>query len=913
MDDTITKFVRKHLQLLLLEREEDLQKFFNDFSPVNLHYLEKSGLALTKLNINNSVCNGPERYQIDFEKADGLPLEHGLSRGDLVICIRSKEKGQMIKAIVMDISESTLSISSNGQYEDVQDDEQFTVVKSDSDYTYRSQTRALNALEKKEIYSSQCLEIIKILFHKDEDVIHQLLVAEDPILKTILDDDDNIKFHNRSLAKDQKLAVEFSLKRRHFAIVQGPPGTGKTTTLIEAVVQLHRLGKKILICAPTNVAVDNLVIRLGGTEAKPLRLGHPTRIAKSALKYSLDSYLERDDSFKDLKDIKKSIKNLETNVESSGRKYIYKEIRDLKKEYRKRLSRLTCDILRRSTVILCTLNSASATNGQIQSLPKDHFDVLIVDEASQAMEASMWIAIPNAPKLILAGDINQLPPVVLCQKAVDGGLNISLMERAIKKLKDNCFVRLTRQYRMNEKIMSWASAKFYDNTLEADDSVKNHLLKDLPLSDKHDDTLTSEAIVFIDTCGCDCEEFRSGVDSASKGNVREVIVVHKVVTALIKTGLRHRDIGVITPYALQVDFIKRNFASDSYNVEVSTVDGFQGREKEAIIISLVRSNQEKELGFVTDFRRLNVAVTRARRSLIVIGDSETMESDDVIKSLLNHIEENGLLQSAEEYLSETVDKEREIEKPLQKNLKSKSKLKTKNKSVKKQKNSKSKNDMPKAQKQVNPQPSEALKKPLDRTSEKKTDPNICMNRKMYNIYETISTVHSDQENDEPDEEESSLLEISEKRPNKEQSKKEQTMEKFEIKGTKERVYKKIEVTEKNSENEVLQDKSEVKKEDNFDKIVQEFAKSNSTCSYQGCKKSTKLIQLICQFCKKWYCLEHGLQEIHGCGNAIRQKARKDFRQKQKKIETCTKKEKDKFTKKLKELEELRKPKKKATK
>lgn len=147
-------------------------------------------------------------------------------------------------------------------------------------------------------------------------------------------------------------------------------------------------------------------------------------------------------------------------------------------------------------VILCTLNSASASNGQLQYVPKDYFDVLIVDEASQAMEASMWIAIPNAPKLILAGDINQLPPVVMCQEATKKGLNVSLMERAITELQNDCYVRLTRQYRMNEKIMTWSNMKFYDNTLEADDLVKDHLLKDMP-SIKGDDCLTCKRIEFI--------------------------------------------------------------------------------------------------------------------------------------------------------------------------------------------------------------------------------------------------------------------------------------------------------------------------------------------------------------------------------------------------------------------------------
>ena len=140
------------------------------------------------------------------------------------------------------------------------------------------------------------------------------------------------------------------------------------------------------------------------------------------------------------------------------------------------------------------MNSASPNDGLLQNVPKDHFDILVVDEASQAMEASMWIAIPNASKLILAGDINQLPPVVMCEKAMQGGLNISLMERVIKTLKNSCYVRLTRQYRMNEKIMAWSSSKFYDNSLEADNSVKNHLIKDLPYV-KPDDSLTSMSIM----------------------------------------------------------------------------------------------------------------------------------------------------------------------------------------------------------------------------------------------------------------------------------------------------------------------------------------------------------------------------------------------------------------------------------
>ncbi|XP_058791832.1 DNA-binding protein SMUBP-2-like [Phymastichus coffea] len=891
MDKNITKFVHKHLELLLLEREENLQHFFNDLSPTTLHNLERSGQALSKLTITNLSNKGPDRFQIDLERADGLPIEHGLSSGDLVICIRSKEKGHNIKAIVIDVGESNLSISTNDQYENIEEDEIFTIVKTDSDFTYKTQTRALSHLEKQDIHSSCCLDIVKILFGSDKNEIHGLLTLENPIPKNCLDDTGNLKFSNTNLAEDQRLGVEFAIKRRYFAIVQGPPGTGKTTTLIEIIVQLYRMKKKVLICAPTNVAVDNLVVRLANTEAKPLRLGHPIRIAKDALKYSLDSYLERGDGFTVLRDIKKCIKDAEKSLDNKGVKskdvkYTFKEVRQLKKEYKKRLTRITCDILRNQSVILCTLNSASGIDGQLQNVPKDHFDVLIIDEASQAMEASTWIAIPNAPKVILAGDINQLPPVIMCQEAVKGGLNVSLMERAIKDLKEDCYIRLTRQYRMNEKIMSWSSKKFYDNTLEADTSVKSHLLKDLPLI-KSDD-LTNEAVVFIDTCGCECEEFNTGVEAASKGNLGEAVVVDKVIANLLKAGVSQKDIGVITPYSLQVDFIRRSFVAKSLQVEVSTVDGFQGREKEIIILSLVRSNEDKELGFVTDFRRLNVAVTRARRLLIVIADSETMEKDELIVSLLKHIEDHGLLQTAEEYISENIDKEIEqMEQTSQSNVKPKSKSKGKNKSSKCEVTKKAIKQTPTtAPKEVNVQKAKEMiriqNNIINMVREGMNLNNTMVNRKKFNVFDTIASSQRDDEETSNFEQDTEPADLEESASKIEKSK---------------------------LEPKKSQEKPEEK--DDFDKIVKEFQKSNSICSFEGCKKSTKLIKLICQFCKKWYCLEHGLQEIHGCSNEVRRKAQKDFRHR--KPEATTTKEKDKFFKKLKELENARKSKKKSTK
>ncbi|XP_051156788.1 DNA-binding protein SMUBP-2-like [Leptopilina boulardi] len=852
MEETISKFVKKHNKLLFLEQEESFSRNYKDISPAIIYNLEKNGQALSKLKIVNIAHSGPGKFQIDFELSNELLLESNLSQGDLVICIEGKKSSKHVRGIIINVSNTMLSISSNDSF-DIEEENFYTVLKTDSDFTYICQKKALINLEK-----NRDSIIRRILFDKDKNAVQSLLTSELPIIEKCLNEEKLLKFANNSLAVDQKAAVEFALKRKYFAIIQGPPGTGKTTTLVELIIQLHRHGKKILVCAPTNVAVDNIAMKLGETEVKPLRLGHFTRIMKEAQKYSIDSYIQRDDSYAILQDIKRSIKALETNSEKMKN---YKEIRELNKEYKKRSNKLNDDIIKKFQVILSTLNSSSS-KGYLQHLENDHFDVLIVDEASQALEASMWIGIPNAPKLVLAGDINQLPPTVLCQEAINQGLNISLMERAIKKLGKESFVTLTRQYRMNEKIMLWSSKRFYENSLQADDTVKYHLLKDLP--DIKESSLTAEPLVFVDTCGCECEEYQTVKGFGSKGNVREAVVVNKVISSLIQSGLSEKNIGIITPYALQVDLIRKSLLFDSINIEVNTVDGFQGREKEVIILSLVRSNLEKELGFLTDFRRLNVAVTRARRLLVVIGNSETVEKNDMLASLLTHIGENGLLKTAEEYLSVQDDFELKVEQTAEKQKKHNNKSST---IVLKQKEeSKVQENLKITTKDV---------KNIPKLNDKGIDLSSCENRKAYNIFNSIVSNESEEADENEGENKSEELKES-----KVKKKKNKTKVKTEFKST--------------------------EKNEDFNTIIEELSRTNNCCSFKDCKISTQLIHLNCEFCKNRFCLQHGMQEIHGCGEAIRRKERKEFRQRM--PEPAKKKDKDRFAQKLKQFEEARKPK-----
>lgn len=914
MEEEIFTLVRKHLELLQLERDESVQHFLNDVSPAAIRNLERDGQALTKLQINSFASKGLECSQIDFVRSDGLPLKHALTLGDTVFCIQTSRKGQVSKALVSTISESTISITLKEQL-DASEEELFTIVKTDSDFVYNCQTRALSNLEKKEIYSWRCFNIIKILFEKDKEIVCSTLNAELSIPKQCLDKDEKFIFSNLDLAEDQKAAVLFALRRKNFAIIQGPPGTGKTTTIVELIIQLCRLNKKVLVCAPTNVAVDNIVIKLGLTEVKPLRLGHPSRIRAAAHKYSLNVNIQQDDGYEILQDIKQSIKELKEKSDKM-RGNVHGQIKDLDREYWKRMNKLTRDLVKRYSVILCTLNSATPGEGVLRYIPKDYFDVVIIDEASQALEASNWIAIPNAEKLVLAGDINQLPPVVMCQEAANRGLNLSLMERAIKKLGEDSFKCLQVQYRMNHKIMSWSSKQFYQNSLKADVSVRNHLLKDLVTVQNR--PITSESLIFVDTCGCECEEYNIGIGTVSKGNTGEAVVVDRVITALIGAGVSEKDIGVITPYALQVDLIRRLLVNRSINVEVSTVDGFQGREKEAIVLSFVRSNEQKELGFVTDFKRLNVAVTRAKRLLAVIADSETVEGNKLISSLLNHIEKHGLLQTAQEYLTQDLD---EMKERLEKGIITKQKP---NESlIKSEKKSKSATKVI-SKNRTDDQVSKMIKdKGIDLSSD--------LNRKNYNPFENIA---EDDEGEgtnfvvnKEDIEVLTNTDTTENVEREEESKEDIQLVKLigslnmskdilPTGSTNTTSTIKLPITVKQSSNKKKKKCGTVKKtetieEDDFNDIIAAVTSNDYICALKGCQKSTRLIHISCEFCKSIFCLQHGMQEVHGCGEAVRYKERKEF--KHRKPEPAKERDKIKFARKLKQLEDARKPKKKAVK
>ncbi len=439
-----------------------------------------------------------------------------------------------------------------------------------------------------------------------------------------------------NLNESQRDAIEHALAAADVAIIHGPPGTGKTTTVIELIRQAVARGQKVLACAPSYLAVDNLLERLVRAGEIAIRLGHPARVLKELQEHTLDLLV---DAHPDVAVARRLIKEANQLYDKAARftrarplpgakQQMRAEARELIADARRIESQVADYLLDSATVICATLTGVDG-----QMLRDRTFDLLVIDEAAQAVEPACWIPLLRAGRVVLAGDHCQLPPTIISTEAAREGLSVSLMERLLRDLGSQISRRLTTQYRMHEAIMGFSSAEFYESSLVADTSVKTHLLTDLPNVAAGE--LTSVPLTFIDTAGAGYDE-ELEPDGESRRNPQEAEVVGRQIQHLLDAGLSPRDIAVIAPYSAQVRLLREQLPIDG--LEIDTVDGFQGREKEAVVISLVRANAKGEIGFLRDTRRMNVALTRARRKLIVIGDSATIGGHPFYRDLLEYFE-----------------------------------------------------------------------------------------------------------------------------------------------------------------------------------------------------------------------------------------------------------------------------------
>jgi len=442
----------------------------------------------------------------------------------------------------------------------------------------------------------------------------------------------------------QLAAIEFAHAARDVAIIHGPPGTGKTTTVVEYIRQAVARGQTVLACAPSNHAVDNLLEKLLAAGELPVRLGHPARILPDLRARALDILAEKHPDARQARKVARDAfalfwqadKWTRAKPEPGEKAALRREAKQMLVEARQLEARAIERVLDEARVICATLTGLDS-----QQLAQRRFDVVVIDEACQATEPAAWVPLLRAEKVVLAGDHCQLPPTVISNEAADAGLAVSLMERLIGLYGPGIARLLTVQHRMHAAIMGFSNDEFYGGQLVAHESVAGHRLCDLPGVSA--EALTEAPLQFSDTAGASFDE-ELEEDTGSRRNVQEADLVARKVRQLLAAGVSADAIGVITPYRAQVRALRERLAAVP-GVEIDSVDGFQGREKEAIIVSLVRSNPEGDIGFLADVRRTNVALTRARRKLIVIGDSATLAHDPFYQRMLTYFEGIGAYSS----------------------------------------------------------------------------------------------------------------------------------------------------------------------------------------------------------------------------------------------------------------------------
>jgi ATP-dependent RNA/DNA helicase IGHMBP2 len=450
------------------------------------------------------------------------------------------------------------------------------------------------------------------------------------------------------LNESQNKAVQNIIENKDIAIIHGPPGTGKTTTIVAAVKKLSETESTILVAAPSNTAADLLTERLNMEGLIVVRVGNISRVDESIMGLTLDGQLSSHPEAKNIKKMKIKAAELRRLSRQYKRKFGYEERtqRDLIKQEARDLSkwaneleqRLIEQILDSAHVITCTLVGAAHP-----VLDNRKFRTVVIDEAAQALEPATWIPILKASRVVLAGDPFQLPPTVKSMEAQRGGLTTTLIEKAILRLPNVNLLNV--QYRMNQAIMGFSNAWFYEGELKAHPSVSERILGDFQ---------EEKAVVFIDTSGCGFEELQHP-ENKSRYNKEEFYALREHLYQYLEIFTYEKpSIGIISPYREQVVFMEKEIEEDpffdAFDITVSTIDGFQGQERDVIFISLVRSNEKKEIGFLSDYRRMNVAMTRAKMKLIIVGDSATIGDNKFYKTFLDYADGEGSYRSAWEFM-----------------------------------------------------------------------------------------------------------------------------------------------------------------------------------------------------------------------------------------------------------------------
>ena len=636
----------KTYELIKQERQADLLQYQQKVLQKSITQKKKEGICWYPVKLDKTYIGTGERLVVELQRTNNFEQRHLFSSGKAVSLFSNAQNSPQrdhVNAVINFVRDNNMVLTLNvDDLPDWIEDGSLGVDVMFDEISYREMEFAMKAVLKAD--SGRVAELREILLGYKKASFRELSTPNSD------HDRSQLEARNSKLNKSQQKALDKVLSANDVGIVHGPPGTGKTTTLVEGIIRTVENEKQVLVCAPSNAAIDLLVEKLSERGLNVLRIGHPARVTEQSLSKTLDSRIANHEYYKDLRGMRRKMEELKTlalkfkrkfgHEEREQRKMMMNEVKALKADADVLEFYITNNLIDKSDVIASTLVGSSH-----YVLRGRKFKSVFIDEAAQSLEPACWIPLLKAERIIFAGDHQQLPPTIKSFEAAKAGLAETLMEKCIKR-QPNTASMLQTQYRMHEAIMRFSSDYFYEGALIADESVKSHLIKEEepPLS-------------FIDTAGCGYNE-EQDPETLSRLNKEEAELVIRQIEKLIRDVGEERwleekiTLGIITPYSAQVEYLAR-LAENSEELEhlkhlvtINTVDAFQGQERDVIAISLVRSNDKGEVGFLGDIRRTNVALTRARKKLIVVGDSATLGSHKFYLEWLDYVQKGDFYKSA---------------------------------------------------------------------------------------------------------------------------------------------------------------------------------------------------------------------------------------------------------------------------
>jgi ATP-dependent RNA/DNA helicase IGHMBP2 len=646
---TISEQLYTTLELLRKERQADLEQYRQKIQLVPLNRKTKEGKCWYPIKLRRNYIGTGERLNIEVERTQQLDQPHVFQSGKMVSLFsnaRNAPDKNYVGGVINYVRDNTMVITLNADdLPDWIDDPLLGIDLMFDEMAYREMEYTMK-------------EVIKASHNRLAELRDILLGLKSPVTSHQLPVTGNWQ-PATNLNSSQCKALDKILNAQEVAIIHGPPGTGKTTTLVHAIKATVSTEKQVLVCAPSNAAVDLLADKLSDLGLRVLRIGHPARVTEQTLSKTLDARIAMHEHYKELRMLRKKMEQLREMAFKYKRNFGYEE-----RQQRKQLMQeskamkadadvlefyIINDLLQNSDVITCTLVGASHN-----TLRGKRFKTVFIDEAAQALEPACWIPILKAERIVFAGDHCQLPPTIKSIEAAREGLAQTLFEKCIQRQPQTASM-LQVQYRMHEDIMRFPSHYFYHNELIADETVRTHTL-----SMKNSEGVETHLppVDFIDTAGCGFNEAQDP-ETLSRYNHEEASLLVRHLEKLLgpNTTEWKYSIGIITPYSSQVEQLRKLaeaseiLSSLSQFITINTVDAFQGQERDIIAISFVRSNEKSEVGFLADIRRTNVAITRARKKLIMVGDSATLGTHPFYIDLLEYVQQKGFYDSAWNHLN----------------------------------------------------------------------------------------------------------------------------------------------------------------------------------------------------------------------------------------------------------------------